>query len=291
MVDLHAHTTASDGTISPAALVALAGEKKLKAVGITDHDTIAGWAEALEAGKKLGVEVVPGVELSTAYEGGRFHLLGYLFDSESNLVRVLESVQAERANRNALLFQNLEKLGVPLTEAEVRAFAGREEGELGRPHFARAMVARGYATSIQDAFDLYLADGAPGFTPKKVLTPQEAIALIHDANGVAIWAHPPLRKKVSYNELESKLHQWIGWGLDGIEVFHSQYSAEDAAWTAAMRGKYDLLGSGGSDFHGTVKPDVQLGKTHTGDAVPSQVLSELKARQERNAQNLRASNI
>lgn len=283
MVDLHAHTTASDGSFSPAELVALALGKKLSAVGITDHDTIAGWDEAFVAGAELGIEIVPGVELSTSYEGGRFHLLGYYFERESQLAQTLEEIQRERGHRNSQIFANLEKLGVPLEEEEVRAFAGRVEGELGRPHFARAMVARGYVGSTQEAFDQYLADGSPGYASKKVLSPQEAIALIHEAGGVAIWAHPPHRKKFSYDELEERLRDWIGWGLDGLEIYYSEYTPEDAAWTLAMTEKYNLIGSGGSDFHGISKPHVYLAKTHTGEAVPDDVLSQLKARRERNA--------
>ena len=283
MVDLHAHTTASDGSLSPSQLVELALEKNLSSVGITDHDTIAGWDEALIKGADLGIEIVPGVELSTAYEGGRFHLLGYLFERDSQLASTLEIIQRERGNRNANIFANLEKLGVPLDEAEVRVFAGRDEGELGRPHFARAMVARGYVASTQEAFDQYLADGSPGYAPKKVLSPEEAIALIHAAGGVAIWAHPPMRKKVSYDELEERLRDWIGWGLDGLEIYYSQYTPEDAAWTLAMTEKYNLIGSGGSDFHGISKLDVHLGKTHTGAAVPDGVLQQIKARRQRNS--------
>jgi len=281
MVDLHAHTTASDGSFSPSQLVALASEKNLSAVGVTDHDTIAGWAEAFAAGEKLGIEIVPGVELSTSYEGGRFHLLGYYFARESRLAEELEEIQLQRGKRNASIFANLEKLGVPLKESEVRAFAGREEGELGRPHFARAMIARGYVQSAQEAFDKYLADGAPGYAPKKVLSPKEAIALIHDAGGVAIWAHPPMRKKVSFDELEERLRDWIDWGLDGLEIYYSQYTPEDAAWTLAMTQKYNLIGSGGSDFHGVSKPEVHLGKTHTGKGVPERVLGELQERRNR----------
>ena len=116
MVDLHAHTTASDGSFSPSELVSLASEKNLSAVGVTDHDTIAGWDEAFAAGEELGIEIVPGVELSTSSEGGRFHLLGYLFDRESNLTRVLEEIQYERGNRNAIIFDNLKELGVPLDQ-------------------------------------------------------------------------------------------------------------------------------------------------------------------------------
>ena len=287
MVDLHAHTTASDGSLSPSQLVALALEKDLSAVGITDHDTIAGWNEGFAAGAELGIEIVPGVELSTSYEGGRFHLLGYYFERDSKLSQELEEIQLQRNKRNASIFANLEKLGVPLEESEVRAFAMREEGELGRPHFARAMIARGYVETTQEAFDKYLADGAPGYAPKKVLSPKEAIALIHDAGGVAIWAHPPMRKKVSFDELEERLRDWVGWGLDGLEIYYSQYTPEDAAWTLAMTQKYHLIGSGGSDFHGVSKPDVHLGITHTGEGVPEGVLAQLQERRERNATALK----
>lgn len=276
MIDLHAHTTASDGSFSPRELVALAREKNLRAVGVTDHDTIAGWDEAFEAGQELGVEVVPGVELSTGYEGGRFHLLGYLFEAESRLSRRLVELQEGRAKRNATIFENLAKLGVPLTEEEVRAIAGRDDGELGRPHLARAMVNRGYVKDTQEAFDLYLADGKPGYSADKSLSPKEGIELIHDAGGVAIWAHPPFRKKFSYDELEERLRDWISWGLDGLEIYYSGYNEEDAAWTAAMVEKYNLIGSGGSDFHGITKPDVYLGVTQTGGPVPDEVLDTLK---------------
>lgn len=277
MIDLHAHTTASDGSFSPTELVALAKEKNLKAVGVTDHDTIAGWQEAFAAAQDSGVEVVPGVELSTSYEGGRFHLLGYFVDPESKLVETLEEIQRERGNRNAIILEKLASLGLPLEEAAVRKIAGRDDGELARPHLARAMVERGYVASTQEAFDLYLADGKPGYAPKKVLTPAEATELIHDAGGVAIWAHPPHRQKLSWDELEERLRDWISWGLDGLEIYYSAYTPEESAWTAAMVEKYSLLGSGGSDFHGVSKPTVQLGVTQTGGPVPNEVLVALKS--------------
>ena len=278
MVDLHAHTTASDGSYTPAALVALALEKNLKAVGVTDHDTIAGWPEAFEAAQISGIEIIPGVELSTSYEGGRFHLLGYFINPESKLVETLVEIQRERGNRNAIILEKLAALGVPLEEAEVRKIAGRDDGELARPHLARAMVNRGYVSSTQEAFDLYLADGKPGYAPKKVLSPQEAIGLIHDAGGVAVWAHPPHRKSISYDELEERLKDWVVWGLDGLEIYYSKYDADDTTWTKAMAEKYNLIGSGGSDFHGVSKPDVFLGETQTGGPVPDGVLEALKSR-------------
>lgn len=280
MIDLHAHTTASDGSCSPRQLVQLAQEVGLEAVGVTDHDTIAGWPEALAASEELGVEVVPGVELSTSYAGGRFHLLGYYVDPQSALISVLDEIQTARRQRNEEIFARLKELNVPLEETEVRAIAGREEGELGRPHFAQAMLQRGYVSSLQEAFNKYLADGAAAYIPKKVLSPKEAITAIHAAGGVAIWAHPPLNRKLTLVELEERLRDWVEWGLDGLEVYYFRYTPEEAAWARQVCEQFKLIGSGGSDFHGTAKPDVKLGITNTGKAVPSEVLEQIKKRRD-----------
>jgi predicted metal-dependent phosphoesterase TrpH len=276
-VDLHAHTTASDGSLTPTELVALASKVGLRAVGITDHDTIYGWDEALAASAHYGVEIIPGVELSTSYEGGRFHLLGYYIRSASRLLETLDTIQRARANRNGEIFENLQQLGVPLEETEVRAFAG-EFGQLGRPHFARAMMARGYVASVQEAFDEYLADGKPAYATKAVLTPQEAIAQIHDAGGVAVWAHPPLNRNFTLSELEQKLTDWVSWGLDGLETYYTRYTPEETAWSREVVQKHGLLASGGSDFHGVSKPDINLGTAQDGMVVPDEVLLSLKQR-------------
>ena len=143
---------------------------------------------------------------------------------------------------------------------------------------------KGYVGSVQEAFDKYLADGGTAAASKEVLHPQEAIELIHANGGVAVWAHPtrPPSKRgagsVDYDEWEAKLQRWIEWGLDGLEVFYSEYTPEEAEWTARMAHKYGLLGTGGSDFHGTTKPHIQLGVTHTGQAVPAEVLNGLKSK-------------
>jgi predicted metal-dependent phosphoesterase TrpH len=221
---------------------------------------------------------LPGVELSTSYEGGRFHLLGYGVDPNSQIIETLRRIQAARANRNEEIFENLRELGLPLEEAEVRAFAG-EHGQLGRPHFARAMIERGYVSSTQEAFDLYLADGKPAYATKAVLTPQDAIRGIRDAGGVSIWAHPPLNRNFSLAQLEEKLEtEWVGWGLDGIETYYSRYTEEEAVWAESARQRFGLLAGGGSDFHGASKPDIQLGVTNTGGAVPDAVYDAIKAR-------------
>jgi predicted metal-dependent phosphoesterase TrpH len=279
-IDLHAHTTASDGSLSPSELVSLAREIGLSALGITDHDTIGGWNEAFEAGARRGIEIVPGVELSVSYEGGRFHLLGYYIDPDSALIQTLGRIQAARADRNGEILDNLRALGLPLEEAFVRSFSGSPDGQLGRPHFAQAMVARGYVSSTQEAFDLYLADGKPAYATKAVLTPRDAIEGIRAAGGVSVWAHPPLNRHFSLDELGQKARQWRAWGLDGLETFYSKYTPRENAWARAVCSELDLIESGGSDFHGRSKPTVFLGQSFANQSVPDQVLQKLKARRD-----------
>lgn len=284
-IDLHAHTTASDGTATPRELVALAKKRGLSAVGITDHDTLGGHALALEAGAEMGVEIVPGIELSVKDEDGeKSHLLGYYVGADSALARELESLQRERDARNEVIIEQLAALGVLISMARVLEIA--RGGVVGRPHIARAMIERGYVETTAQAFEKYLGDGAAVKASKAVLTPARAIALIHEAGGVAIWAHPtrPPSKRageLDLDKLEAQLQRWVGLGLDGLEIYYSQYTAREAEWAAEMARKYGLLGTGGSDFHGLTKPDIEVGITHTGGAVPDEVLSALKARRQR----------
>lgn len=280
MVDLHAHTTASDGSYAPRDLVELAKKRGLSAVGVTDHDTLGGWDEAVAAGAELGVEIVPGVELSTAYPGGRFHILGYYIARESRLGDELRELQRERANRNDIIIENLTRLGVPVTWEAVRSYAG-PDGVIGRPHFARALMDAGHVSSTQEAFDRFLADGAPAYATKKVLTPAQAIALIHEAGGVAIWAHPTRSKDVSHTHLEARLRDLLEAGLDGLETYYAAYTPEEQAWCEQMARKYGILGTGGSDFHGVSKPDIHLGRVRDGVGVPVGVLDALKAKRHR----------
>lgn len=282
-IDLHAHTTASDGSFTPRELVAHAKTLGLSAVAVTDHDTFGGHEEALEAGRELGVEVVPGIELSVKDEhGDKSHLLGYYVDAYGDLSRQLTYLQAERDARNEVILDKLASIGVPISMERVLEIA--RGGVTGRPHIAQALMERGYVASVQEAFDKYLADGSAASASKEVLHPAEAIELIHAGGGVAVWAHPtrPPSKRgggnVDLEEWEAKLQRWIDWKLDGLEIFYSQYTPEEAQWTARMATKYGLLGTGGSDFHGTTKPTIELGMTHTGNAMPYEILNNLKAR-------------
>ena len=281
-IDLHAHTTASDGSFTPRELVELAKNQGLGALGITDHDTLGGHLEAFEAGAELGVEIVPGIELSVQNERGeKFHLLGYYVAPDSQLSRELLELQNARNARNEIILENLSRLGAPISLSRVREIA--RGGVIGRPHLARALTEAGHAASVQDAFDRFLADGAGASASKQVLTPARAVELIHAAGGVAVWAHPtrPPSKRAGetdFIELERQLREWIEIGLDGLEIYYSQYSEAEANWTAQMAQKYALLGTGGSDFHGASKPTIELGKTHTQCAVPDEVLGALQAK-------------
>ncbi len=285
-IDLHAHTTASDGTLSPRELVAHAKEVGLGAVAVSDHDTIGGWREALDAGEEFGVQVVPAIELSVSNEHGKFHLLGF-FPLRSNLEGTelgaqISQLQRERDERNTRIYEKLNGMGVAVEAKRVREIAGGG-AQIGRPHIAQAIIELSRASSVQDAFDKFLDNNGPAYSSKKGLAPDEAVALIHDAGGVAVWAHPtrsPSERAevLNFSRGETLLRLWREWGLDGLEIFYGAYAAEEAAWTRAMSEKYDLLGTGGSDFHGATKPNVPLGQVNGGVKVPDEVLLALRQR-------------
>ena len=282
MIDLHAHTTASDGSFSPTELVAHARELGLSAVAVTDHDTFGGWDEALEAGEQLGVEIVPGIELSVSGDGEKFHLLGYYFERDSELGDALAQLQAERARRNDVIVENLNALGHPITMKRVRQIAGAG-AQIGRPHIATALMEIGAVSSVQNAFDTLLAEGGPAYASKETLHPAEAVRLIHDAGGVAIWAHPtraPSERAalLDFARGEQMLEQWREWDLDGLETYYGAYTPAEIEWSARMMKQFGLIGTGGSDFHGITKPTVLLGQVNGGQGVPAAVLEALKAR-------------
>ena len=282
MIDLHAHTTASDGTFSPRELVSHAAELGLKAVGITDHDTFGGWDEALAASEEFGVEVVPGIELSVSGDGDKSHLLGYYFERDSQLGVELAELQRERASRNVRILAKLNEFGYPVTMERVREIAG-PDAQIGRPHIAQALIEQGAVASIQDAFDTLLKDGGPAYSSRKSLHPADAVRLIHEAGGVAVWAHPtraPSERAalLDFAHGETLMEKWVSWGLDGLETHYGAYTPEEIEWTNAMARQHNLIGTGGSDFHGKNKPTVFLGEVNGKQRVPDAVLDALKAR-------------
>lgn len=279
MIDLHAHTTCSDGTDSPAALVARAAELGLAALAICDHDTLAAYDEALPAAAAAGLGLIVGVELSLAFEPGTFHLLGYHLDRGSpELTSRLNEAQQWRAERNERMLERLAALGLPLDRSRLEDISGG--GELGRPHVARALVEVGAVESIQAAFDRYLAKDGPAYVPKARLSAQDGIAAIHAAGGAAVLAHP-YQLRLDDAALEAHVAACRRVGLDGIEVFYSQHNAEQIARYTALAERYDLVMTAGSDYHGTIKPGIALGQVPGPRPSDQALLAALAAAAER----------
>ena len=276
-VDLHAHTMHSDGSLRPAALVALAKASGLRALAVTDHDTTAGVAEALEAGRALGVEVLPGVEITARWPGRAMHLLAYGFDGrEKAFVDLLLTARAGRAERNPRILARLVELGVPVTIEEVRAEAGGEV--VGRPHIARALVRRGHAVDAKTAFALWLKDGGPAFVPAESVEPADVLAAVRAAGGTAVLAHPRQLKLEGPAAAEALLRTLSAQGLGGVEVDHPSHDVAERALWRRLAGEIGLVASGGSDFHGEAKPAIRLGVGDGTIDVPYATWEALRAR-------------
>ncbi|NEW05449.1 PHP domain-containing protein [Paenibacillus sp. SYP-B3998] len=246
--DLHTHTTASDGTQSPAANVQMAFEAGLGAIAITDHDTVSGIAEAVEAGLKLGIEVVPGVEISTVAGGQDIHVLGYFMQVEDpQFLARLASLRETRDRRNEMIIERLQQLGLSITLDEIFQEVAniKTKGDtVGRPHIAAVLMKKGYVASISEAFDKYLGNGAAAYANPPRIEPSTAIQWIQEAGGTAVLAHPGI-----YHD-DKLVEEIIGQGLDGIEVYHSDHSPEEETKYLHLAQRFELLITAGSDFHG-----------------------------------------
>lgn len=251
LVDLHTHSTASDGSRAPADVVRTARSIGLSALALTDHDTIAGLAEAAEVGDAEGVRIVPGVELSAVEGNDETHLLGLHLRDTMVLEAGLDELRAMRRTRGERIVRRLNELGVRVCFEDVLAEAAG--GALGRPHIARALVSEGWATDLRDAFDRYLGNGRPAYVPKERLAVSEAIAMIHAAGGLAILAHP------GQSGTRKRIESLVASGLDGVEVRHPSHSSEDAARLGALVDHFGLVPSGGSDWHGLTEGNRVLG--------------------------------
>ena len=250
-VDLHAHSTASDGSRAPADVVRSAQRVGLAAIALTDHDTVAGIAEAVATGIELGVRVVPGIELSAVEDEVETHILGLHLSDMRELEASLVALREMRRSRAERMVQRLNELGVRIEMAAVLEQAGG--GAIGRPHVARAMIAEGWAVDFRDAFDRYLASGRPAYVPKDRLAAADAISLIHRAGGLAILAHP------AQGGTRERVEAFVREGIDGIEVRHPSHSSEDTSRLAALVEHYSLVPSGGSDWHGAADGPRTLG--------------------------------
>jgi predicted metal-dependent phosphoesterase TrpH len=250
-VDLHAHSTASDGSRAPADVVREAKRIGLAAIALTDHDTVAGIAEATAAAEELGVRVVPGVELSAVEGDVETHILGLHLSDTRELEAQLIALRDMRRTRAERMVQRLNELGVRIEFASVLEQAAG--GAIGRPHVARAMIAEGWAVDFRDAFERYLGNGRPAYVTKDRLAVSEATSLIHRAGGLAILAHP------SHSGTRERIAAFVEQGMDGIEVRHPSHSAEDTARLAALVEHFSLVPSGGSDWHGSADGPRTLG--------------------------------
>ena len=272
-IDLHTHTTASDGSMTPVELVRHAFEKCLAAIAVTDHDTISGVEQAIEEGKKLGIEVIPGVEISVSFDP-EMHLLGYFLNGKyDSILKTLEELREKREQRNPRIVSKLNELGFDITLSEVNSLAAG--GIVGRPHIARVLVDKGYVASIAEAFDKYLASGKPAYFKKEKLTPEEGISEITRAGGVPVLAHP-IYLNMSTDQLDGLLEQLAGMGLKGIEAYYAENTAEQTEVLLQLAQKHKLLVTGGSDFHGRFKPDIEIGSGRGSLKVPYSLLERLK---------------
>ncbi|MEH7352348.1 PHP domain-containing protein [Neobacillus drentensis] len=239
--DLHLHTTASDGSFSPSEVVKMAAQKGLVTIAITDHDTTDGIQEALQTARTLNVTVIQGIELSTKYKGKNIDILGYYIHESIELSGVLQKMREHRFNRSQLIVNKFCELGMAITLDDVQKYSKGDV--IARPHIAKAVVDKGYAKNTQEVFDLYLGDGKPCAADKMVLSPNEGITLIHNAGGIAVLAHPLL---IQDNSLVEELMQL---SFDGIEVWHRKHRKEDIIRYKNLAKKYNILMTGGSDFH------------------------------------------
>jgi predicted metal-dependent phosphoesterase TrpH len=262
-IDLHIHSTASDGTLAPAEIIALAVRLGLGAISITDHDSIAGSREALLSGIPADLGFLTGVEISAepppSYPGaGSIHILGYglrLDDPELN--RTLEKLQDSRRQRNPEIIARLNKLGIAIRIEEVEREAA--DGQPGRPHIAKLLVQKGVVKTIDDAFDRYLGNGKPAYVDKYRIESNRAIELINAAGGIPVLAHPCLLELERVEPLEDLLQEMMSMGLKGLEVYYPLHSPEQARQYADLALRHHLLMTGGTDFHGDIQPEIQMG--------------------------------
>lgn len=273
MIDLHVHSTASDGTFSPSELVYLAKKEGILALAITDHDTIAGLKEGYFTALEEKLPFLCGVEISVKFEGpGHFHLLGYFLTPElEELERILEKLKKARKERNIKMIEKLRSLKIDITLDELTENA---KGEIGRPHIANLLVKKGVVKSFEEAFEKYLKKGAPAYVPKALLSPKEAIEVILKAKGIPVMAHP-FTLKLNPLELKEYLKKLKDVGLKGIETYYTEHSSEYTQFLIECAKKLGFLITGGSDFHGENKPYISLGKGKGNLQIPIECYTKL----------------
>lgn len=288
-IDLHIHSNASDGSVTPKGIIDLACGLELSAVALTDHDTVSGLPEFMDYGRNFSIHTVPGVEISAALQSNEVHIVGLFIDYNSKeLNEFLFRIRQDRDRRNISMISKLLSLGYEISIDEVLAVA---EGEtVGRPHFAKILMEKGYFSEVRDVFEKCLRRGAPAYCPRKIPKPEEVIFEIHKAGGLAIWAHPVYKRNDERSYVRRTIRKLKDMGIDGVECYYSSYSPEQQKMMLDITSEFNLLRSGGSDFHGQNQPSVFLG-TGTGSLqVPERIYFELEAKvKERN--KLEESNL
>ena len=274
-VDLHAHSTASDGSDTPGDLVDLAVVKGLTALALTDHDTQEGVPEARAATAGTDLELIPGTELSLNFDRGGMHLVAlWLEPGPGPLQDRLNGLQDGRTTRNASIVDVLDNLGMPMTVDEVEEEAGA--GSIGRPHIAAVMVRKGYVPDIRTAFDLWLGAGKPAYVGRPRLNPEEAIGLARESGAVPILAHPHTLGVHRASDMAEVLTRLRAAGLVGLEAVYSAYRRHERDGYADLARRFGLIPSGGSDYHGSYKPGLDLGSGYGDLSVPASMLEELR---------------
>lgn len=268
-IDLHTHTTASDGSLTPTQLVEKAASVGIGTLSITDHDTVAGLEEGRAAAQRLGVRIIPGVEFGTNIGEEEIHMLGYLFDpAQPLLAKRLQNLREGRVGRAKRMVEKLNAVGVSIAWERVAEIA--KGASVGRPHVARVLIEAGHAASVDEAFEKYLWRDKPAYVPRDPFSPEECISFVHEVGGVAVLAHPTWVKK-----LETLLPSLVRSGLDGIETYYGRYNTETVARFARLASKHGLVPTGGSDYHGFEGlAHAELGSV----SVPPECLAALEGR-------------
>jgi hypothetical protein len=268
LIDLHIHSTASDGCRTPAELVAMAAERKLAAAALTDHDTVAGLDEFLRAAENSGVTAVPGVEISTTFDHREVHIVGLFIDHHSVQLNVfLNEIRTQRHERNLKIISKLQERGYDISLEEAAALAGGDV--VGRPHIARVLFEKYEEfTTLQDVFDKLLKKGRPAYASRSLTTPVEAIRQIHAAHGVAVWAHPIFRQPNEYQWCRKAIKYLKHAQLDALEVYYSSFNSDQTDALRNYAAEFELAMSGGSDYHGATLNEVQMGIGNGGLRVP-----------------------
>jgi len=272
-IDLHLHTTASDGTLSPIELLKAAKQCQIGIIAITDHDTIKGFEIARKHAAQYDVTLVSGVEISSKYRNGTLHILGYGIDTSSEFLhKKLQFCQQQRKQRNLKIIKKLQNMGIDITIADMDNRA-KDVFSLGRPHIASSLLEKGVVTSMQEAFDRYLGTDGSAFVSKEVFTAKESIEIIKKSNGLAFIAHPVTLNREE-NELKIFIESLKNDGLDGIEIYSSYHQKKQINYFKNLSIELGLKVSAGSDFHGANKPNIAIGLSNEGNYVTLDQISE-----------------